>query len=152
MKRILLAIDFDSSVEVLISKAQELARAFQARVRLIHTEPDEPAFVDYEPGPQYIRDGVAKEYRDDMRQLEAYTARMQESGIHAECRQIQGPTLEKILDEVEVFKADLLIIGSHPHSIWHDLFRGNLSESIIKHAPCSVLVIPHRIIESQSPR
>ncbi|MFW6303215.1 MAG: universal stress protein, partial [Candidatus Sumerlaeota bacterium] len=141
MKRILVAVDFSEVTDQLIAKALEIGRAFDSKILLIHTEPDEPEFVGYGVGPQYIRDSVAKDMREDMRRLEDYRRRIEAEGLQADCRQIQGPTVEKVLQEAKDFKADLLIIGSHEHGAWHELLVGTM-RNLIHHSPCPVLVIP----------
>lgn len=45
-----------------------------------------------------------------------------------------------IVKEAEKWKADLIIVGSHGHGFWGRNFLGSVSDAIVHHAPCSVLV------------
>ena len=54
------------------------------------------------------------------------------------------PEFEFGPDEVETaeeFGSDLIIVGSHGYSRWERLLLGSVSQSVVHHAPCSVLVV-----------
>ncbi len=46
-----------------------------------------------------------------------------------------------IVEKAEEMKADLIIVGSHGYSRWERLLLGSVSDSVVHHAPCSVLVV-----------
>ena len=71
MKNILVTIDLEDHAEQLIGHAAEWAKAFGAKVWLMHVAAPDPDFVGYEVGPQYIRDGRAEELREEHRMLQA---------------------------------------------------------------------------------
>ncbi len=52
-----------------------------------------------------------------------------------------GNPSQKIVEEAENSKADLIIIGSHGYGFWERAMIGSVSDSVIHHAPCSVLVV-----------
>ncbi len=55
MKNILVGIDFHKETQVLISESAKLAKAFGAKVWLIHVAPPEPDFVGYDVAAIYPR-------------------------------------------------------------------------------------------------
>lgn len=51
-----------------------------------------------------------------------------------------GSPERRIVESAEEFGADLIVVGSHGHNQWERLLLGSVSNSIVHHAPCSVLV------------
>lgn len=47
-------------------------------------------------------------------------------------------TLIKIANE---WQADLIVVGSHGRGFWDRLTLGSVSDAVVHHAPCSVLVV-----------
>lgn len=52
-----------------------------------------------------------------------------------------GRPKEKLLDEVEEWKADLLIVGSHGRTGFSRFLLGSVSMALLSAAPCSVLIV-----------
>lgn len=54
---------------------------------------------------------------------------------------LNGSPESRIVETAEEFGADLIIVGSHGYNRWERLLLGSVSDSVIHHAPCSVLVV-----------
>jgi nucleotide-binding universal stress UspA family protein len=52
-----------------------------------------------------------------------------------------GSPESRIVETAEEIGADLIIVGSHGYSRWERLLLGSVSDSVVHHAPCSVLVV-----------
>lgn len=52
-----------------------------------------------------------------------------------------GSPESRIVETAETFAADLIIVGSHGYNSWERLLLGSVSDSVVHHAPCSVLVV-----------
>jgi len=52
-----------------------------------------------------------------------------------------GSPESRIVETAEQFKADLIILGSHGYNRWERLLLGSVSDSVLHHAPCSVLIV-----------
>jgi nucleotide-binding universal stress UspA family protein len=52
-----------------------------------------------------------------------------------------GSPESRIVETAEEFEADLIIVGSHGYSRWERLLLGSVSDSVVHHAPCSVMVV-----------
>ncbi|MEO8650030.1 MAG: universal stress protein [Acidobacteriota bacterium] len=52
-----------------------------------------------------------------------------------------GSPDSRIVETAEEMGADLVIVGSHGYSRWERLLLGSVSDSVVHHAPCSVLVV-----------
>ena len=52
-----------------------------------------------------------------------------------------GSPDSRIVETAEAMHPDLIVIGSHGYSRWERLLLGSVSDSVVHHAPCSVLVV-----------
>ncbi len=54
---------------------------------------------------------------------------------------LYGSPDSRIVETAEKIKADLIIVGSHGYNRWERILLGSVSNSVVHHAPCSVLVV-----------
>lgn len=54
---------------------------------------------------------------------------------------LMGSPESRIVETAEEMEADLIIVGSHGYNRWERLLLGSVSDSVVHHAPCSVLVV-----------
>ncbi len=52
-----------------------------------------------------------------------------------------GSPESRIVETAEEWGADLIVVGSHGYSRWERLLLGSVSQSVVHHAPCSVMVV-----------
>lgn len=144
MKTILVPVDFsDCAVEV-TETAASIAKAFSARILLIHVAAPEPEFIGYEPGPQSVRDTVARELVQEHKLLHAMDRQLEAKGLAVTSLVIQGYPVEKILEEAAKHQVDLIVMGSHGHGLLRNLLVGSVTEGVMRRSTCPVLVVPHR--------
>jgi nucleotide-binding universal stress UspA family protein len=62
---------------------------------------------------------------------------------------VEGRPVPVLLNAAK--KADLLVVGSRGHGPLTAFLLGSVSLQCVSHAPCPVVVVPHRPIESESP-
>lgn len=53
----------------------------------------------------------------------------------------EGNPKSVVVDFAEEWNADLIVTGSHGRGFWGRMLMGSVSDAIVKHAPCSVLVV-----------
>ena len=63
------------------------------------------------------------------------------SDVSVITQSVVGSPESSIVEAAEEMDADLIILGSHGYSRWERLLLGSVSDSVIHHAPCSVLVV-----------
>lgn len=54
---------------------------------------------------------------------------------------IKGNPKSVIVDDAKQFGADLIVVGSHGYGFLERIFLGSVSNSVVHHAHCSVLVV-----------
>lgn len=52
-----------------------------------------------------------------------------------------GSPESRIVEAAEEMQPDLIVVGSHGYNRWERLLLGSVSDSVVHHAPCSVLVV-----------
>ena len=52
-----------------------------------------------------------------------------------------GRPAEVIVDCAKEWKPDLVVVGSHGRGFWGRLTLGSVSDAVVHHAPCSVMVV-----------
>jgi nucleotide-binding universal stress UspA family protein len=145
MKNILVTIEFEDQVNVLMDMATEIAVKFGAKIWLVHIAAPEPDFVGYGTGPQYIRDTLAKDLREEHRMLQKFADELEAKGVEAEGLLIQGSTIETIIAESEKLNVDLIVIGHHKRGFLYNLFMDGTSESLIEQSNIPVLTVPLKL-------
>jgi len=141
IKRILVPIDFSETTRGVLEAAVLQAKAHGADIILLHVEAPEPDFVGYKGGPPSVRKSVSKEIHQDFHTLESVESRLKKQGLRVKAMMLQGSTVEKIIAEARRAKADLIIIGTHSRSAIYRLFRGCISEAILRRSPCPILLV-----------
>jgi len=53
---------------------------------------------------------------------------------------LRGPPDQQIIEKAKAWKADVIVVGSHGRGFWGRLL-GSVSNGVVHHAPCSVLVV-----------
>lgn len=142
MKTVLVPLDFSDATAHVAREAGRLAKALGAKIVVLHVEPPEPAFVGYEPGPQTVRDTVASEVKENHEALHAVRDQLRDTGVDTDALLIQGPTVEKIIEEAKRLEAEYIVMGSHGHGALYDLVVGSVSDGVMRHSPRPVVIVP----------
>ena len=142
MKNILVAIELKSNEKALLEASQVLVKALGAKVWLLHVADPDPEFLGYQVGPQYIRDAVAEEFKQEHRQLDTLCKVFREEGIDCEGLMIQGVTTEMILSEAKKLQIDLIMAGKIDQGLMHRLLMGSVTKGVIKEAEVPVMLVP----------
>lgn len=61
--------------------------------------------------------------------------------VEIRSKAVLGSPKRVILDEADIFKADLIVVGSHGYPAWERLLLGSVSQTVVSHAKCSVEVV-----------
>ncbi len=157
MKTLLAAIDFSKTTDAILEQASSLAEALGAKLWLLHVASDETQAIAYEttqysdfspdfvsmPGDvQLARDLSAEELKREHSELLGLSAGLKKRGIDAQAILLKGPAAKLILEQATDLEADIILLGSHGHGLLHKALLGSVSESVMRDAPCNVMVVP----------
>ncbi len=141
-KTILAAVDLSPVTDHVVGWAMAQAKAFGATLELLYITSPEPDFIGYAPGPQHERDASACKIQDEQRTLHHIKDKVSAHGLTVTEHVYQGVPEEKILEEAERLKADLIICGRSNHDFFYRLFVGSVGEELLKRSPCPILFVP----------
>ena len=145
MVNILVPVDFSDGTEAVLLQAERLAKAFRAKIWLVHVAVVEPAFVGYDVGPGFIRDSVADQLRSEHQQLQNRERYFRRKGVDATSLLVRGDPADKILDEIDRLRVDMVVMGSHGHGTVHQFLTGSVCSDVLKRSHCPVLVVPKHV-------
>ncbi len=140
--KLLVAVDFSDPTDLILKVAERLAKSLGASLWIVHAAEPEPDFVGYDAGPEVVRGQVAKELRDEHRQLQEYADKLREAGVETKAMLVQGPTVEALLEMVDKQGTDLIIVGSHGRGMMAEMLLGSVSQGLIRAGRCPVTVVP----------
>ncbi len=157
MKQLLAAVDFSKNTDAVLQQAASLAKALDAKLWVLHIASDETQAMAYEasqfagytpeftsmPGDvQLARDLSAEEFKREHSQLLAMSAKLREEGTQAQAILLKGDAAKLILEKAADLQTEIIILGSHGHGLLHKALLGSVSEAVIRHARCNVLIVP----------
>lgn len=64
--------------------------------------------------------------------------------LHITAKVTKGYPQEVILNEANEWGADLIVMGSHGHSLLGRFLLGSVTHAVVGHASCSVEIVRHR--------
>jgi nucleotide-binding universal stress UspA family protein len=140
--KLLIATDLSDSTAKVIKNVLELAKSLSAEMWLIHVVEPDPDIVGITARPQSDQDIIAEKISRDHRELQEIAKEIRNQGLTITALQVQGPTVEMILNEALELEVDIIVIGSHGRGAVYELLVGSVSSGVLKKARCPVLVIP----------
>lgn len=152
-KKILVAIDRSGQSQAVFEQALELAQKEESTLMLFHCLKWEPeaqggpfigtlADVNLYGSIQRLqRERLQQESEDARNWLRNYCQESTSKGVPTEfdCK-IGTPNLQ-ICDLAKAWDADLIVLGRRGHKGLSEILLGSVSNYVLHHAPCSVLVV-----------
>ena len=144
--KILTALDYGDTCQSVFEQASELARATQATLKLVNVlaleRDDSLLFSPYS-------DADWRTYQEQYRQLETGSFQLLErfaqeakaAGLATEYMQVVGSPGPMLCKLSQSWQADLMVVGSHGRSGLSEMLLGSVSNYVVHHAPCSVMVV-----------
>lgn len=136
--RILVPVDFSEHGQRSMEHACDLARSLSAEVVLFH--------VFERPTPPKVpaTDGRLRAYLAES--LDAARARLTElaaaeAGVRIRAVTVEGQPAREILAAIRDEGCDLVCMGSHGRGALAEVLMGSVTERVLHHASCPVLVV-----------
>lgn len=136
-KRILVPYDGSENSRRALDVATDLARLYEAAVSAVAVV-SLPEFAASMDEVDQVREQGRKFYAESLRQAEEAA---QEAGVTLKTETVYGHRSEAILEYAKKSRADLIVIGSRGLSPVERYVLGSVSEVVVHHASCSVLVV-----------
>jgi nucleotide-binding universal stress UspA family protein len=136
IRRILLATDLSDASESAAIQALELAGDLRADLLVLSVIDPASARITGRAGLRMDQIRASLEL-----QAQRLVARGRERGVPVSFLIWEGPAGEAIVDVARSEETDLVIVGTHARGAMKRFFIGSVSEHVVRHAPCPVLVV-----------
>jgi nucleotide-binding universal stress UspA family protein len=129
-RKMLCAVDFSDTTTRVFEAAVELAQFFGAKLHVLHVIEVDPRITDLDLEQKAVR------------AMEALVGGVQETlGERLTTALTTGRAFTEIVDRAKSGKFDLVVIGAKGLTLLEESGPGRTMEHVLKHAPCSVLVV-----------
>ena len=135
-RKILCPMDFDENSLQALDKAIEIARHFHATMIVMHVVPMVVELTDIPHS--------ADQYKEAERTARARLGEIlvqKIGGVGYESTIYLGDIVGSILQAVEKFEPDLLVMATHGRGGLAHFFLGSVAEAVVRKASCPVLTI-----------
>ena len=139
-------VAFDGSPDSLraVKRASALAKEFAATLTVVHVY-SIPSLAYGGPGPMPLVDFKSLEdsARSKAREtLDRGVALCSEEGVSAKAQLLESASIvQAILELAEKEQVDLIVMGTRGMTGFKKLLLGSVSDGVVTHAHCSVLVV-----------
>ena len=134
---VLLATDLSSNSTSAEDEALRLASGLRAR--LVAVSVIDPGTLRLPGGRYHARMDQVREEREVAAQR--LVARARDLGIPTAFLVWEGEPGEAIVDAAEAEQVDLIVLGSHGRRGVHRTLMGSVSDHVVRHAQCPVVVV-----------
>jgi nucleotide-binding universal stress UspA family protein len=148
-KRILVPLDQSPQSQIVFEQGIAIAKSSQAELMLLHCIPLEQRIAPY--GSLYgeellnlsslFQEQMEKEKEETLQWLSVYQKQASSLGIEAQWDCKTGDAGYWIREIAKTWDADLVVMGRRGLSGIKEMFLGSVSNYIIHHVPCSVLIV-----------
>jgi nucleotide-binding universal stress UspA family protein len=147
--KILLATDGSKYGRMAAKKCCQIVSSFEdLEIRILSVvEPAAPIAIDpFGASHEFylkVKDESKKVAEESVADLKEFIEGELSAGEspQIETRVVTGSPKEMIVEEAKEWDSDLIIVGSHGYGFWGRMLIGSVSDAVIHHAPCSVLVV-----------
>ncbi|CAL66543.1 universal stress protein [Christiangramia forsetii] len=149
MKKVLIGVDYNPNSEKVIHKGYDLAKKLGAEVCLIHVLADVgyygmnyPSFMGYEGYNEMSVDlNVISELKEVARNfIETAANHLNDPSVST--HMADGPTASAILQYAKEWDADMIVLGTHSHSVLEKILMGTTASHILEKTKIPVYLIP----------
>jgi nucleotide-binding universal stress UspA family protein len=156
--KLLIALDLSPRNEDVFTAGLDVAAKMGASLMLLHVPsseaPESPAFPvllgpDYYPASSSISvieiyEKLWRSYEEKgIEMLKGFAEKARQLGVTVEYAQNPGAPGKMICHLAGLIDADLIIVGRRGHSGLNELMAGSVSNYVMHHANCSVLIVQY---------
>jgi nucleotide-binding universal stress UspA family protein len=144
--RILLATDLSAASDGAATQALELASDLGATLLVLSVIDASSGWIAGRPGQRIDQLRAGREQA-----AQGLVAKGREAGVRVSFLIWEGNAGEAIVDVATSEAVDLVVVGSHGRGSMGRLLIGSVSDFVVRHAPCPVLVVRGRVLAEPGP-
>lgn len=137
VKTILVALDGSEIAERVIQTLDDLVLPTDTKVILCHVFPTPETEMEL-PADRPLGESPTLSYFHIEKQLQSYQEKL---SVNSELELVTGDPADEIIRLANIYRADLVIIGSRGLTGMKRIVQGSVSSQVVEGANCSVLVV-----------
>ena len=148
MKKVLICIDYNPTSEIVAAMGYQLAKDLNAEVCLLHIIADVqyygvqyPSFMGYDGFDANIDLNIAHEIKKVAENFLS-TVKNHLGNDRVNTHVEEGGTSDAIISYSKSWKADVIVMGTHSHSILEKIFIGDVASRVLKNSKVPVYMVP----------
>lgn len=138
IKKIIIAVDNDSTAEKVTSYGAKLAMQLNSELALVSAVDLTMLITEGAITPKEFADITVKDYKKNQQILADNYIKNISAATFVEI----GHPHEVILNTARLWQADLIVLGTHGRKGISHLIMGSVAEKLIRHSEIPVLIIP----------
>ncbi len=152
MKRLLIALDYSESAEVVASKGFELAATMNAEVTLLHVLSDITYYssLNYSPITGFdtfstmdiVQNNSREELEDAAEKFLEFFKEKYSGNTPIDTEIGEGDFADEILKKAKDCNADIIVLGTHGRKGIEKIFMGSVAEKVLHKSVIPVYIIP----------
>ncbi len=148
MKKVLICIDYNPTSEMVADMGYQLAQDLNAEVCLLHIIADVqyygvqyPTFMGYDGFDADIDLGIANEMTKVSENfLNTVKNHLADPNVNTHVE--EGGTADAIVAYANTWNADVIVLGTHSHSILEKILIGDVASRVLKYSKVPVYMVP----------
>ena len=141
--RILLATDGSADAELALRGAVALATSIGAELQMVHIGGEYHPGVEVTVSPALLEETLGELEQEAQNRLDVQAKKVEEAGVTVAKAHLMmgGRPDQEIVTLAEEIGADLIVLGSRGLGGVRRALMGSVSDSVVRHAHCPVLVV-----------
>jgi nucleotide-binding universal stress UspA family protein len=150
-EHLLVALDGSPTAERVLEHTEALAKAFGSTVTLFRaTVAAEALMAQTSTGGQSVGDIgplldptpiLEADRAEAISYLDAVAARLKQHNLTVNTEHFEGPPADEIVERARALNVSLILMTTHGRSGLGRLVFGSVADSVLRHAPCPVLIV-----------
>jgi nucleotide-binding universal stress UspA family protein len=142
IRRVLVPTDFTDPSNEALATAIAFARLFGATLDLVHVAGDGAYPLPPPLDVGTVPFDLTKAMQRANDELLTEVARVRAAGVACDSATLIGRADAEIVDRAKATHADLIVMGTHGRSGLAHALLGGVTDRVVKHAPCPLLIVP----------
>jgi len=141
IKRVLIAMDYDETSQVVAELGFSMAKAMNAEIVLLHVISEQPV---YYASYTYMRELRVDFFEDLKKSTQEFLDKTKKHLGDESIKTIlkEGNIAATILNTADEVKADIIVIGSHSRKWLEDIIMGSEVEDVLRNTNLPLIIVP----------
>jgi Universal stress protein UspA and related nucleotide-binding proteins len=141
IKKVLIAIDYDKTAEVVAEAGYKMAKAMNAEITLLHVIYEQPNYYVGSPAVYEYRIQFVENFKLSLQKFLNETKKhLGDESISTVIK--EGQIAQTILETANEIGADAIVLGTHSRNWFENIIVGNDAKAVLKRTTVPLFIVP----------